>query len=125
MATHVSERPICETPGCGREIPPGGEGHPEICPTCLQKEAQERKGAVKRSAYHRDLQLTEEDKARGYVTIDMYLLMDLFEVSDHAVGHAIKKLFCPGARGAKTKQQDIEEAVWSLQRYLEIQNRRF
>ena len=29
------KRPICDTPGCGRKIPVGGEGHPEICPTCL------------------------------------------------------------------------------------------
>lgn len=79
---------------------------------------------VKRSAYHRDINLTEEDKARGHVTVDMYLLMDLFEVSDHAIGHAIKKLFCPGARGTKTKRQDIEEAIWSLQRYLEIEARK-
>lgn len=31
----MTERPICETPGCGRTIPKGGEGHPETCPTCL------------------------------------------------------------------------------------------
>lgn len=28
-------RPKCDTPGCGRVIPKGGEGHPEICPVCL------------------------------------------------------------------------------------------
>lgn len=31
----TSDRPVCDTPGCGRTIPEGGEGHPEICPTCL------------------------------------------------------------------------------------------
>jgi hypothetical protein len=31
----MSKRPTCDTPGCGREIPVGGEGHPEICPMCL------------------------------------------------------------------------------------------
>ena len=31
----MAKRPICETPGCGRTIPKGGEGHPETCPTCL------------------------------------------------------------------------------------------
>lgn len=31
----MGKRPTCDTPGCGREIPVGGEGHPEICPTCL------------------------------------------------------------------------------------------
>jgi hypothetical protein len=35
----MSERPVCDTPGCGREIPIGGEGHPEICPVCLDQEA--------------------------------------------------------------------------------------
>lgn len=37
------ERPVCDTPGCGRPIPVGGEGHPEICPTCLAAEAAQRK----------------------------------------------------------------------------------
>ena len=31
----MASRPRCETPGCGRPIPTGGEGHPQICPTCL------------------------------------------------------------------------------------------
>lgn len=26
----------CDTPGCGRPIPKGGGGHPEICPICLE-----------------------------------------------------------------------------------------
>jgi len=31
----MAKQPTCDTPGCGRTIPKGGEGHPEICPTCL------------------------------------------------------------------------------------------
>ncbi len=38
----MSERPTCETPGCGRPIPVGGEGSPEICPTCLAAEVDAR-----------------------------------------------------------------------------------
>ena len=38
-----SGRPTCDTPGCGREIPKGGEGHPEICPTCLTQLAHDNK----------------------------------------------------------------------------------
>jgi predicted RNA-binding Zn-ribbon protein involved in translation (DUF1610 family) len=30
------KRPTCDTPKCGRPIPVGGEGHPEICPACLE-----------------------------------------------------------------------------------------
>ena len=33
--TPMTKRPTCDTPGCGRPIPKGGEGHPEICPVCL------------------------------------------------------------------------------------------
>ena len=33
--TTMAKRPTCDTPGCGRPIPRGGEGHPEICPVCL------------------------------------------------------------------------------------------
>jgi hypothetical protein len=35
-------RPTCDTPGCGKPIPVGGEGHPEICPDCLREEARPR-----------------------------------------------------------------------------------
>jgi hypothetical protein len=31
----MSKRPKCDTVGCGRTIPIGGGGHPEICPKCL------------------------------------------------------------------------------------------
>lgn len=37
----MSNRPTCDTPGCGKPIPKGGEGHPEICPTCLDRLAQD------------------------------------------------------------------------------------
>ena len=53
-----SKRTTCDTPGCGREIPKGGEGHPEICPTCLVQIAHDAK--VKTLA-----QLLE-DEARGF-----------------------------------------------------------
>jgi hypothetical protein len=31
-------QPTCETPGCGKSIPIGGEGCPEICPDCIERE---------------------------------------------------------------------------------------
>jgi hypothetical protein len=54
-------------------------------------------------------------------TIDVYRVIDLFDVKDHAIGHAIKKLLCSGERGAKDKQQDVQEAISSLLRYLDMQ----
>ncbi len=34
--TNDDEQIRCDTPGCGRPIPKGGEGCPEICPKCLR-----------------------------------------------------------------------------------------
>ena len=49
--------------------------------------------------------------------IDVYRVLSLFGVTDQAIGHAIKKLFFPGQRGAKPKRQDIQEAIDTLERW--------
>ena len=53
--------------------------------------------------------------------IDVYRVLILFGVTDPCLQHAIKKLLCAGNRGAKDKQQDVQEAISSLLRYLEMQ----
>jgi len=53
--------------------------------------------------------------------IDVYRVLDLFGVSNPCLQHAIKKLLCAGQRGAKDERRDVEEAVSSLVRYLEMQ----
>ena len=55
-------------------------------------------------------------------SIDVYRVLELFNVQSHAVGHAIKKLLCSGGRGAKDEAQDIQEAIDSLIRYQEMEN---
>lgn len=52
--------------------------------------------------------------------IDVYRVLDLFEVDSHVLGHAIKKLLCSGKRGAKDADKDIQEAIDSLVRYQEM-----
>jgi len=52
--------------------------------------------------------------------IDVYRVLDLFNVVNPCVQHAIKKLLCAGQRGAKDERKDIEEAVSSLVRCLEM-----
>jgi len=53
--------------------------------------------------------------------LDIYRVLDLFGVTDHAIGHAIKKLMLPGMRGGgKPTRKDIEEAIDTLQRKLEM-----
>ena len=54
-------------------------------------------------------------------SVDVYRVLVLFDVRSHPVGHAIKKLLCAGKRGAKDKTQDVQEAINSLLRYLEMQ----
>lgn len=53
-------------------------------------------------------------------TLDIYRVLELFEVRSHAVGHAIKKLLMAGNRGAKGYEQDIQEAIDSLNRELQM-----
>lgn len=80
---------------------------------------------TKRSVYHKTIRvvLSPEDIERGYaeVTVDVYRLLRLFGVTDHNLGHAIKKLLVPGQRpGGKSAEQDVAEAIWTLQRWEEM-----
>jgi len=53
--------------------------------------------------------------------IDVYRVLVLFGVTNPCVQHAIKKLLCAGQRGVKDELKDVQEAIASLLRYLEMQ----
>ncbi len=53
-------------------------------------------------------------------SIDVYRTLLLFNVTNPCVAHAIKKLLCAGQRGVKTESKDIQEAIDTLNRLLEI-----
>ena len=53
-------------------------------------------------------------------TIDVYRVLDLFGVTDQALGHAIKKLLVAGNRGVKDMDKDVQEAIDTLQRWQEM-----
>jgi hypothetical protein len=55
-----------------------------------------------------------------YDSIDVYRVLKMFEVTDQALGHAIKKLLVAGGRGVKDTSKDIQEAIDTLQRKLEM-----
>jgi hypothetical protein len=57
---------------------------------------------------------------RHLTHIDVYRVLHLFEVTDPAIAHAVKKLLVAGGRGTKPKIKDISEAVDALQRCLDI-----
>jgi oligoribonuclease (3'-5' exoribonuclease) len=52
--------------------------------------------------------------------IDVYRVIDLWGVSNPCLQHALKKILVAGNRGVKDQIDDIEEAIISLQRYLEM-----
>ena len=54
--------------------------------------------------------------------IDVYDVLTLFNVTNPALQHAIKKLLCPGQRTqAKDKIQDLREAILSIERAIEME----
>jgi len=68
---------------------------------------------------------TDMNKYRRYVRpdvfIDVYDVLDVFEVSNPAVAHAVKKLLAPGKRGFKSTIDDLKEAVVSINRGIELE----
>jgi hypothetical protein len=73
------------------------------------------------SKYHRTITQTLPGDTHGCsVTVDVYDVLQAFGVDCPALQHAIKKLLCPGLRGAKSAKQDIEEAANSCRRAIEL-----
>lgn len=46
--------------------------------------------------------------------IDVYRVIELWEVKDPCIQHALKKLLVAGKRGAKDEAKDIQEAIDTL-----------
>lgn len=57
---------------------------------------------------------------RNTTHVDVYWILKAWEVADPCVQHAIKKLLCAGARGAKSKDKDLKEARDSITRAIEL-----
>ena len=53
-------------------------------------------------------------------TIDVYDVLNAYEVDSHAVGHAIKKLLMAGQRGHKDRLQDLREAIQAIEREIDM-----
>lgn len=63
--------------------------------------------------YHKDVS--------NLLTVDVYRVLALFNVTDPCIQHAVKKLLVAGGRGAgKDMGKDIQEAIDSLQRFQEM-----
>ena len=51
---------------------------------------------------------------------DVYAVLVAFNVTCPARQHAIKKLLMPGQRGSKNEGQDLDEALWSVSRAVDM-----
>ena len=67
---------------------------------------------IKYKHYYKDV--------RHLDAVDVYRVLELFNVTDPCIQHAVKKLLCAGNRGAKDKERDVEEAIDTLVRYLDM-----
>jgi hypothetical protein len=67
------------------------------------------KPARKHGHYFKDVSKINE--------IDVYRILDLYNVTDQAIGHALKKLLVAGGRGHKDVAKDIQEAIDTLVRW--------
>jgi hypothetical protein len=67
-----------------------------------------------------DKQYSHYFKKVPYDYIDVYRVLELFEVSDPCIQHAVKKLLVAGGRGAKSQSKDVKEAIVSLNRWIEM-----
>jgi hypothetical protein len=54
-------------------------------------------------------------------TIDVYDVLQAFEVTNPALQHLIKKALCAGLRGHKDRQQDLNEILESARRAIELE----
>lgn len=52
--------------------------------------------------------------------IDVYRIIDLYELHDPCFQHALKKILVPGARGHKDLINDINDIIDTMQRKLEM-----
>lgn len=54
--------------------------------------------------------------------VDVYRVLQLFNVADPCIQHAVKKLLVAGGRGAgKDIRQDVQEAIDTMERWKEMQ----
>ena len=54
--------------------------------------------------------------------VDIYRILDLFQVTHPCLQHAVKKLLVAGGRGVKPTDKDVQEAIDSLQRWQEMRH---
>jgi len=58
------------------------------------------------------------------IHIDVYDVLQSFNVTNSAIAHAVKKLLAGGQRGYKDTKQDYLEAIASIERAIELEGQK-
>lgn len=74
------------------------------------------------SKYHRKIHSVES--IGGSITVDVYSVLEAFQVECPARQHAIKKLLCAGIRGKGDVRQDLQETLDAVRRAIELEEQR-
>jgi len=56
--------------------------------------------------------------------VDVYRVLDAFKTDSPALDHAVKKVLCPGTRHQKDREQDLREAIKSIEAEILLMSQR-
>lgn len=71
--------------------------------------------------YSRKIKTILVDGIDHIIYVDVYDVLTAFNVTNPAMAHAIKKMLAPGQRGAKDTIQDMNEAIQSIKRAIDLE----
>lgn len=111
--------------GIFEPVPPGEVQQIDPCNGCQIPSCSKCEILKPKRKYHAEIKpLKPKSKyhvqVKPGIWIDVYDVLNAFDVECHAIGHAIKKLLKPGQRGYKDAEQDKREAIASIERSIEI-----
>lgn len=72
------------------------------------------------SKYDRTIVGVGADGKPVAVTVDVYRVIDAFQVTDPALQHLVKKALCAGLRGHKDRAQDLNDILQSAQKAVHL-----
>ncbi|HYE79129.1 MAG TPA: hypothetical protein VEI97_14195 [bacterium] len=92
--------------------------HPEPSPTPGGSGGERKHSGSK---YVREIKSAVSDQR---IAVDVYSVLEAFQVTCPARQHAIKKLLCAGLRGKGSELDDLQEAIDAIRRAVELQQQR-
>lgn len=92
-------------------------------PTKVDGEQRVKCGELKIDGEMHDATINKYTRNCKGVQVDVYDVLQSFDVTNPALQHLIKKALCVGIRGHKTKQQDLQDIIDSAIRAKELEKK--